>query len=46
MANEQIKPIATLLLGLNFSMHVKVLGTGRWTMNIIILIEVVLKVDD
>ncbi|XP_061347376.1 membrane protein PM19L-like [Gastrolobium bilobum] len=33
MANEQMKPIATLLLGLNFCMYVIVLGIGGWAMN-------------
>ncbi|KAJ1437016.1 AWPM-19-like [Sesbania bispinosa] len=33
MANEQMKPIAMLLLGLNFCMYVIVLGIGGWAMN-------------
>ncbi|MED6123605.1 hypothetical protein PIB30_050687 [Stylosanthes scabra] len=33
MANEQMKPVATLLLGLNFCMYVIVLGIGGWAMN-------------
>ncbi|XP_028764971.1 membrane protein PM19L isoform X2 [Neltuma alba] len=33
MANEQMKPIATLLLALNFCMYVVVLGIGGWAMN-------------
>ncbi|ESW31513.1 hypothetical protein PHAVU_002G244300 [Phaseolus vulgaris] len=33
MANEQMKPIATLLLGLNFCMYAIVLGIGGWAMN-------------
>ncbi|OIW15137.1 hypothetical protein TanjilG_14136 [Lupinus angustifolius] len=33
MANEQLKPIATLLLGLNFCMYVIVLGIGAWAVN-------------
>lgn len=33
MANDQMKPIATLLLGLNFCMYVIVLGIGGWAMN-------------
>ncbi|XP_057430728.1 membrane protein PM19L-like [Lotus japonicus] len=33
MANEQMKPVATLLLGLNFCMYVIVLGIGAWAMN-------------
>ncbi|XP_057752428.1 membrane protein PM19L-like [Arachis stenosperma] len=34
MANEQtMKPLATLLLGLNFCMYVIVLGIGGWAMN-------------
>jgi len=33
MANDQLKPIATLLLGLNFCMYVIVLGIGGWAMN-------------
>jgi hypothetical protein len=33
MANEQMKPIATFLLGLNFCMYVIVLGIGGWAMN-------------
>lgn len=33
MANEQMKPIATLLLVLNLCMYVVVLGIGGWAMN-------------
>ncbi|KAE9604576.1 hypothetical protein Lal_00011026 [Lupinus albus] len=33
MANEQLKPVATLLLGLNFCMYVIVLGIGAWAVN-------------
>jgi len=33
MANEQMKPIATLLLVLNFCMYAIVLGIGGWAMN-------------
>ncbi|KAF7840401.1 membrane protein PM19L-like [Senna tora] len=33
MANEQMKQVATLLLGLNFCMYVIVLGIGGWAMN-------------
>jgi len=33
MANDQMKPIATLLLGLNFCMYAIVLGIGGWAMN-------------
>ncbi|XP_015958094.1 membrane protein PM19L [Arachis duranensis] len=33
MANEQMKPIATLLLLLNFCMYVIILGIGGWAMN-------------
>ncbi|KAG5029560.1 Membrane protein PM19L [Glycine soja] len=33
MAKEQMKPIATLLLGLNFCMYAIVLGIGGWAMN-------------
>ncbi|KAF7803218.1 membrane protein PM19L-like [Senna tora] len=33
MANEQMKPIAMLLLVLNFCMYVVVLGIGGWAMN-------------
>ncbi|KAK7304089.1 hypothetical protein RJT34_15122 [Clitoria ternatea] len=31
--NDQMKPVATLLLGLNFCMYVIVLGIGGWAMN-------------
>ncbi|XP_021293857.1 uncharacterized protein LOC110423810 [Herrania umbratica] len=33
MANPQMKPVATLLLLLNFCMYVIVLGIGGWAMN-------------
>ncbi|CAN4091878.1 unnamed protein product [Withania somnifera] len=33
MANGQLKPVATLLLVLNFCMYVIVLGIGGWAMN-------------
>ncbi|KAK6264524.1 hypothetical protein SCA6_019958 [Theobroma cacao] len=33
MANLQMKPVATLLLLLNFCMYVIVLGIGGWAMN-------------
>ncbi|OIW00533.1 hypothetical protein TanjilG_24263 [Lupinus angustifolius] len=33
MANEQMKPIATFLLLLNFCMYVIVLGIGAWAVN-------------
>ncbi|KAI9199000.1 hypothetical protein LWI28_025607 [Acer negundo] len=33
MANTQLKPVATLLLVLNFCMYVIVLGIGGWAMN-------------
>lgn len=33
MANEQMKPIATLLLALNFCMYVIVISIGGWAMN-------------
>ncbi|EOY27824.1 hypothetical protein QUC31_012700 [Theobroma cacao] len=33
MANLQLKPVATLLLLLNFCMYVIVLGIGGWAMN-------------
>ncbi|KAK7359157.1 hypothetical protein VNO77_01104 [Canavalia gladiata] len=33
MADEQMKPVATLLLGLNFCMYAIVLGIGGWAMN-------------
>ncbi|KAI4298205.1 hypothetical protein L6164_031792 [Bauhinia variegata] len=33
MANEQMKQVATLLLGLNFCMYVIILGIGGWAMN-------------
>ncbi|KAK3020907.1 hypothetical protein RJ639_045890 [Escallonia herrerae] len=33
MAGEQLKQVASLLLGLNFCMYVVVLGIGGWAMN-------------
>ncbi|WOK97288.1 hypothetical protein Cni_G05996 [Canna indica] len=36
MANEQLKPIASLLLFLNFSMYVIVTALGGWAINIAI----------
>ncbi|XP_068325505.1 membrane protein PM19L-like [Pyrus communis] len=33
MANQQLKPVAGLLLALNFCMYVIVLGIGGWAMN-------------
>ena len=33
MAGEQMKPVASLLLVLNFCMYVIVLGIGGWAMN-------------
>lgn len=33
MASEQMKPVASLLLVLNFCMYVVVLGIGGWAMN-------------
>ncbi|KAJ0080832.1 hypothetical protein Patl1_10103 [Pistacia atlantica] len=33
MANTQLKPVASLLLVLNFCMYVIVLGIGGWAMN-------------
>ncbi|KAJ7968842.1 AWPM-19-like family protein [Quillaja saponaria] len=33
MANENLKPVASLLLVLNFSMYVIILGIGGWAMN-------------
>jgi hypothetical protein len=33
MAGENIKPVAGLLLALNFCMYVIVLGIGSWAMN-------------
>ncbi|XP_044461243.1 membrane protein PM19L [Mangifera indica] len=33
MANAQFKPVASLLLALNFCMYVIVLGIGGWAMN-------------
>ncbi|KAJ7947234.1 AWPM-19-like family protein [Quillaja saponaria] len=33
MANEQLKPVASLLLALNFCMYAIILGIGGWAMN-------------
>ncbi|KAH7568638.1 hypothetical protein ACOSP7_011664 [Xanthoceras sorbifolium] len=33
MATTQLKPVATLLLGLNFCMYAIILGIGGWAMN-------------
>ncbi len=33
MANNQLKPVASLLLVLNFCLYVIILGIGGWAMN-------------